>query len=68
MNTEELVRKIKKGDRFYKGTSPTEYLALKDETARGWVLCYAHELNVGASRKHKFSTNQDALTIIEEET
>lgn len=61
-----MVEKIKKGDRFWKGTSATIYEALKDESARGWVLCYAPEINVAASRKFKFNTNHDPLTVIKE--
>jgi hypothetical protein len=62
-----MVDKIKKGDRFWKGTSATEYIALKDESARGWVLCYAPHIDVAASRKLRFNTNHDPITIIKEE-
>jgi hypothetical protein len=61
----DLVQKIKKGDRFYKGTSATIYTALTDESARGWVSAVAWDISVGA--KIRLNTNQDALTIIKEE-
>lgn len=59
---ESAVEKIRKGDQFCKGTSPTVYTATADETARGYVRAVAWEISVNA--KVRFNSNEDALTII----
>lgn len=56
------VQKIKKGDWFKVGTNGTYYLALKDETVRGYVHCYAPFVSVAT--KYKFNSNINALTVI----
>jgi hypothetical protein len=61
----DLVKKIQKGDRFYKGTSPTVYTALTDESARGWITATAW--NISVATKFRVNSNHDPLTIIKEE-
>lgn len=56
---------LRKGDLFQKGTSPTIYMALKDETVRGWVHCTAPYISVAS--KYKFNSNEDARTTYTEE-
>lgn len=57
----EIV-KIKKGDFFKKGTSDTLYLALSNETVRGWVRCKAPYVEM--SRVMRFNSTFEDLTIV----
>lgn len=56
------VQKIKKGDWFKNGTSDTYYLALKDESVRGYVHAKAPFISV--ARKYRFNSNLDPLTVV----
>jgi hypothetical protein len=60
-----LVEKIKKGDLFQKGTSATVYIALTDESARGWITCKAVYVSFG--QKFRVNTNHDPITPYTEE-
>jgi len=64
MEPEVDIQKIKKGDFFWKGTSPTVYEALSDETQRGYVKCRAPWISV--ARDMRFNTTIDDLTILKE--
>jgi hypothetical protein len=60
--TGPTVAKVKKGDWFKVGTNDTYYIALKDETVRGYVHCKAPFVSVAT--KHKFNTNVNDITVV----
>lgn len=64
------VTKIKRGDKFQYETSPVVYIAIADESSRGFVRAYDPTHTPKPKKLQRivrFNTNVNALTVIKED-